>query len=156
VFARIPALPRGRSTCRRRRSNPRSQSSYISDHFASSFDLFTLIGFQTLLVRSRTVIFISMLESFSTLLIASFLDRISFVFFFHKLYCNWICTVEQSFARRSAARIEHDMFATHICLSRKAYRLVCQTRRKGLEALRHLDVSSRRKHGIQGGVSPSG
>jgi hypothetical protein len=64
-------------------SNPWGRSRYKSDQFASSFDLST-IRFRSLLA-SRAVIFIGTLESFSTFPIASFLDWISFAFFFHKL-----------------------------------------------------------------------
>jgi hypothetical protein len=52
--------------------------------FASIFALF-MIRFRCLLVSSQPAIFIGLSESFSTLLIASFLDWVSFAFFFHKL-----------------------------------------------------------------------
>jgi hypothetical protein len=52
--------------------------------FAASFGL-SMIRFQSLLACSRAAIFIGLSESFSTLLIASFLHWISFAFFFHKI-----------------------------------------------------------------------
>ncbi len=49
-----------------------------------------MIRFQSLLACSQAAICIGLSESFSTLLIASFLNWIwnRFTFFFHKLYCN--------------------------------------------------------------------
>ena len=54
---------------------------------ASSFALF-MIRFQSL-ACSQAAIFIDLSESFSTLLIASFLDWISLAFLFHKLQYNF-------------------------------------------------------------------
>ena len=68
-------------------SNPWGQSRYMSDQLsASSFALF-MIRFQSL-ACSQAAIFIDLSESFSTLLIASFLDWISLAFLFHKLQYN--------------------------------------------------------------------
>jgi hypothetical protein len=55
--------------------------------FASSFAL-SAIRFQSLLACSQATIFIGLSESFSALLIASFLDWICFTFLFHKAQCN--------------------------------------------------------------------
>ena len=67
-------------------SNPRGQSRYISDQFSASSFALSMIRLQSLLACSQAAIFIGLSESFSTLLIASFLDWISFAFafFFHK------------------------------------------------------------------------
>jgi hypothetical protein len=54
-----------------------------SKFLASTFG-FSMIRFQSLLACSHAGIFIGLSESFSTLLIASFLRWISFAFFFHK------------------------------------------------------------------------
>ncbi len=62
--------------------------------FATSFGLF-MIAFQSLLACSQPAIFIGLSESFSTLLIANFLD-ISFAFFFHRLEFNYSGLVRQA------------------------------------------------------------
>jgi hypothetical protein len=65
-------------------------------------------------------------------------------------------TVEQLLAQLQAS--EHDKFAAHLYRSRKEP-VSLRTRWKGREAnraLRHFDVSSRREHGVQGRISPTG
>jgi hypothetical protein len=66
-------------------SNPRGYSRYISGNFFASSFGFSMIRFQPLLACSHAAIFIGLSESFSTLLIASFLCWISFAFFFHNI-----------------------------------------------------------------------
>jgi hypothetical protein len=60
----------------------------MSDQLPPSSFAFSKIRFRSLLACSQGIIFIGLSESFSTLLIASFLDWISFTFFFHKLQHN--------------------------------------------------------------------
>jgi hypothetical protein len=56
----------------------------MSDQLSVSPFALSMIRFQSLLACSQAAIFIGSSESFSTLLVASFLDWIRFTFFFHK------------------------------------------------------------------------
>jgi hypothetical protein len=65
-----------------------------------------MIRFQPLLACSHAAIFIGLSEPFSTLLVASFLDRICFAFFFHKSEFSDFGLVRQAFLMLVRPRVE--------------------------------------------------
>jgi hypothetical protein len=79
-------------------SNPRGRSRYMSNQFSALLFVFLPHGFQTLLVCSQAAILIDFLESFFTLLIASFLDWISVALFSHEVERSRFRSVRQPFS----------------------------------------------------------
>ena len=64
-----------------------------------------LIHFRSLLACFRSAVFIGLSESFSALLIASFLDWIPFAFFFHEVESNPSSLVRQAELRPALVRL---------------------------------------------------